>query len=196
MFNKLSVVVVLAVLAAGCGVKAQTYVMTKDRVDQDQSGNAGCLAGKCAPQPEPEKKTRKVYVLEVSKPVAESQVKKIVQEETKAAAAEPQAEVAKDQPVETRSAPQQRAIVIPPIEDEPVAVEKPAAAQPASAKAVTGPKEAQSYTVLKDDTLQKIAKKFYGSYSQWIKIYDANKDKLKNPNFVRPGTVITIPAAE
>ena len=67
---------------------------------------------------------------------------------------------------------------------------------PADAVAVAGSQDAVTYTVLKDDTLQKIAKKFYGSYGKWIKIYDANKNKMKNPNFVKPGTVITIPAAE
>ena len=52
------------------------------------------------------------------------------------------------------------------------------------------------YTVMKDDTLQKISKKVYGSHGKWTKIYDANKDKIKNPNFVKPGTVITIPPLE
>ena len=49
---------------------------------------------------------------------------------------------------------------------------------------------------MKDDTLQKISKKVYGSHGKWTKIYDANKDKIKNPNFVKPGTVITIPPLE
>ena len=51
------------------------------------------------------------------------------------------------------------------------------------------------YKVEKDDTLQKIAKKFYGSYGQWTRIYDANKDVIKNPNFVKPGVTLKIPAA-
>ena len=51
----------------------------------------------------------------------------------------------------------------------------------------------KEYTVAKDDTLQKISKKFYGSYSQWTRIYDANKTVIKNPNFVKPGVVLKIP---
>lgn len=52
------------------------------------------------------------------------------------------------------------------------------------------------YKVEKDDTLQKIAKKFYGSYGQWTKIYDANKEVIKNPNFVKPGVMLKIPAPQ
>ena len=54
--------------------------------------------------------------------------------------------------------------------------------------------QAQTYTVQKDDTLQKISKKIFGTYSKWYKIYKANKDKIKDPNVLQPGTVLTIPA--
>ena len=63
-------------------------------------------------------------------------------------------------------------------------------------KIMTGPTEATTYTVLKDDTLQKIAKKYYGSYGAWMKIYKANKEKIKNPNLLKAGTVLTIPAVK
>ena len=45
----------------------------------------------------------------------------------------------------------------------------------------------------KADTLWAIAKKYYGSGSQYTKIYNANKDKIKNPNLIYPGQVIKIP---
>ena len=51
----------------------------------------------------------------------------------------------------------------------------------------------KNYTVQKDDTLQKIAKKFYNSYGKWTKIYQANREKIKDPNFVKPGTELAIP---
>ena len=50
------------------------------------------------------------------------------------------------------------------------------------------------YTVQKGDTLQKIAKKFYGSSKNWYKIYKANKGVLKSPNAIRPGQTLTIPS--
>lgn len=60
------------------------------------------------------------------------------------------------------------------------------------------PKEAavtgnDSYTVVKGDCLWNIAKKFYGKGSQYTVIYNANKDKIKNPNLIYPGQVLIIP---
>lgn len=49
------------------------------------------------------------------------------------------------------------------------------------------------YTAEKDDTLQKIAKKFYDSYSKWTRIYEANKSVIPNPDRINPGTVLQIP---
>ncbi|MBI4981697.1 MAG: LysM peptidoglycan-binding domain-containing protein [Candidatus Omnitrophica bacterium] len=51
----------------------------------------------------------------------------------------------------------------------------------------------EKYTVQKNDTLQKISKKFYGTTRKWTKIYDANKEFLKSPDRVRPGQVLNIP---
>ena len=51
----------------------------------------------------------------------------------------------------------------------------------------------RTYTVLSSDTLWSIAVKFYGSGKEYTKIYEANKDKIKNPNIIQPGWVITIP---
>lgn len=55
------------------------------------------------------------------------------------------------------------------------------------------PPKLVSYTVEKDDTLQKISKKFYDSYSKWPRIFDANRSVLKDPNRLKPGTVIQVP---
>lgn len=53
---------------------------------------------------------------------------------------------------------------------------------------------AKTYTVKKGDCLWNIAKQFYGNGSQYNKIYNANTDKVKNPNLIYPGQVLTIPA--
>ena len=52
----------------------------------------------------------------------------------------------------------------------------------------------QTYTVVKGDTLSKIAKHFYGSANKWRVIYEANTDQLKNPDLIKPGQVLKIPA--
>lgn len=51
----------------------------------------------------------------------------------------------------------------------------------------------KTYTVKKGDCLWNIAKRFYGSGSQYKKIYNANKDKIKNPNLIYPKQVLIIP---
>lgn len=64
--------------------------------------------------------------------------------------------------------------------------------RPASSNAPSGGK---TYTVVKGDTLWKIAKKFYGNGAKYPVIQNANKDKIKNPNLIYPGWVLTIPSA-
>lgn len=51
----------------------------------------------------------------------------------------------------------------------------------------------RTYTVQKGDCLWKIAKQFYGNGAQYTKIYNANTDKIKNPNLIYVGQVLTIP---
>ena len=51
----------------------------------------------------------------------------------------------------------------------------------------------KTYTVVAGDSLSKIAKKFYGDANQWKKIFEANKDQIKNPDLIRPGQTFKIP---
>ena len=52
----------------------------------------------------------------------------------------------------------------------------------------------QTYTVVKGDTLSKIAKQFYGNANKWRPIFEANTDQLDNPDRIKPGQVLKIPA--
>jgi len=49
------------------------------------------------------------------------------------------------------------------------------------------------YTVVTGDSLSKIAKRYYGDANQWQKIFDANRDQIKNPDLIRPGQKLKIP---
>src|SRR5262249_30480857 len=51
------------------------------------------------------------------------------------------------------------------------------------------------YTVKSGDTLSKISKQFYGSPSDYMKIFDANRDQLTDPDKIRVGQELKIPAA-
>lgn len=52
---------------------------------------------------------------------------------------------------------------------------------------------AKTYTVKAGDTLWALAAKYYGSGAQYTKIYNANTDKVSNPNLIYVGQVLTIP---
>jgi nucleoid-associated protein YgaU len=55
--------------------------------------------------------------------------------------------------------------------------------------------EAKTYTVQPGDTLSKLAKQFYGNAGAYMKIFDANKDQLTDPNLIKVGQVLKIPNA-
>lgn len=61
---------------------------------------------------------------------------------------------------------------------------------------VTAASIGRSYTVKSGDTLNRIAKRELGSYNRWHEIYQANKDKIKNPDELQVGMVLTIPGTE
>ena len=144
----------LALFLYGCGssgINLRTYAEDRPRVDQEVSGmgNAGYIGGSMQESTLAErKKTRKIYVMEVSKGAGN----------------------------------------ITPVEDGETSPGDPKD-QPAAAKA----EHFVPYTVDKDDTLQKIAKKFYDSYSKWTRIYEANKSVIPDPDRIKPGTVLQIP---
>jgi len=65
-----------------------------------------------------------------------------------------------------------------------------------SAAAVPGAQNApRTYEVKKGDSLSKIAKHVYGDAGKWRQIFAANSDKLKDPDKIFPGQVLTIPEA-
>ena len=53
--------------------------------------------------------------------------------------------------------------------------------------------EAQYYTVVRGDTLSKIAKQFYGDANKYPAIFEANKPMLKSPDLIYPGQMLRIP---
>lgn len=66
---------------------------------------------------------------------------------------------------------------------EPAAVKRPADNAPA----------AKTYTVVKGDSLWAIAKKQLGNGARYQEIYNLNRDKIKNPNLIYAGQVLTLP---
>lgn len=65
---------------------------------------------------------------------------------------------------------------------------------PATAGPIAGT-AARTYTVVKGDSLSKIAKHQYGNASKWPTIYEANRDLIKDPDLIYPGQSLRIPEA-
>jgi nucleoid-associated protein YgaU len=71
-------------------------------------------------------------------------------------------------------------------------IQAPAAAAAAAGGAPSTP-AARTYTVQAGDNLSKISKQFYGDANKYMKIFEANKDKLSDPDKVRAGQELVIP---
>ena len=52
---------------------------------------------------------------------------------------------------------------------------------------------AKTYTVKAGDTLSAIAKAQLGNANDYMKIFEANKDQLSDPNKIKPGQVLRMP---
>ena len=64
----------------------------------------------------------------------------------------------------------------------------------ATGSGVTAGAGSQTYTVKAGDTLSKIAKEHLGDANAYIDIFNANKDQLKDPDKIKPGQVLKMPA--
>ena len=56
-----------------------------------------------------------------------------------------------------------------------------------------GGQSGQTYTVKSGDTLSKISRQFYGDPNEYMRIFYANRDKLKDPDKIQIGQQLTIP---
>ncbi len=155
-------------LLSGCVVR--TYPLTKDRVDQDLSGgNRGYLKGQGSSDEVKERKsTRTTQAIEIEL----------------------------HPPIKFEKAPKAQTPDVPEVADREVTGNRGYITQSITPEIADVPQvEMQKYTVQKNDTLQKISQKFYGTTKKWMKIYEANKDIMKGPNKIYPGQVINIPSA-
>ena len=164
-FLKGFVVILAVAFVSGCTMRS--YVQEKGRVDQEISGNGGCIQGTC-PQVDRSNlpTTRDTYVLEID--AGPSKIE--------AAKSDKSSDVAKTSYSEESSTSERNYGNINEA-STPEVVES----------------SATEYKVEKGDTLQKISKKFYGTVKRWNEIYEANKDVLKDPNHIKPGKTIRIP---
>jgi nucleoid-associated protein YgaU len=51
----------------------------------------------------------------------------------------------------------------------------------------------ETYVVQSGDSLSAIAQQFYGDANAYMRIFEANRDKLNNPDLIQPGQELVIP---
>jgi LysM repeat protein len=54
----------------------------------------------------------------------------------------------------------------------------------------------QTYEVKSGDNLSKISKQFYGDANEYMRIFYANRDKLKDPDKIQVGQQLVIPPSK
>ena len=166
---KIMLCLALSVVLSGCIVRA--YKQVKAREDQTVTGNRGYLQGTPPPAESKSPKTRETLVVEVElKSPLQVQLGK--PKEIK--------------PAEEKVTEGNKGYISGgPVEEEEMNV----AAEPEKAKKASF----VQYKIKKDDTLQKISQRFYKTVKKWNKIYQANTDKIKDPNRIKPGVTLDIP---
>ncbi len=180
----LSTVVIISGCSSTKGVEVHPYMRVADRTDQEIAGKSGNWQGAPnASKPANAKSTRKVYVLEVSKEASLKDVENAPLQPSNAGNNTAPVESAPVAPETKDNAPAPK-VVLPDFSKMDVK-----SFTDSSGKTISY----VEYKVEKDDTLQKVAKKFYNSNAKWLGIYDANRDLIQNPNFLKPGMVIRIP---
>jgi LysM repeat protein len=164
IFLFLILLMFVLVLSSGC-THVRTYTVEKERVDQDLTqGNAGYLSGTSKPsQCTSERRLTRKTYVAEVEVGGPVQKKKTVIKEVKRVVEEAP-EVENVEPVVSQAVLEANAVL-----------------------------KVTTYTVERNDTLQKISQKVYGTMNKWKVIFDANKDKLKTPDRIYAGQVLNIP---
>ena len=172
-----------ALSSAGCA-RIKTQVVEKPRVDQEISrGNRGYLKGS-GPAGGPRSATRQMLETNIELPTSD-EMNPWRKHEKRSEPVRVPAHITPPRPtVPEKGFEGEQEPFIPPIMESP----EPA---PSAARVSAG----TTYVVQKGDTLEKIAKKFYGSTKKWHRIYKANQSVLKSPDRIRSGQKLTIPPA-
>jgi nucleoid-associated protein YgaU len=177
--KKVLLIALGAFFMSGCLVR--TYVADRNRVDQDMQGNHGYIMGK---QTSNEGrvfkfgKMRKVAVIEVE---TGSHQPKEKSNESISSSDESSSEPASSSSSSDYSSSSSST--------------SETFADSASESSMSAGKDVSytEYTIQKNDTLQKVSQKFYGTTKKWMMLYNENKDVLSSPNKIYPGLVIKVP---
>jgi nucleoid-associated protein YgaU len=77
--------------------------------------------------------------------------------------------------------------------DLSISEQQQAPATMSAGASATGGQNQRRYTVKSGDTLSKISRDFYGNPNQYMRIFEANRNVLQDPNKISPGQELVIP---
>ncbi|MFH1354726.1 MAG: LysM peptidoglycan-binding domain-containing protein [Candidatus Omnitrophota bacterium] len=169
----------LLFMLSGCTVRS--YKQTRDRIDQDlELGNRGYLEGEAPDNDVARKSTRTTRVVEFELGGKSVKFEKGTQDVMPKEKTDfvSQAYKAEDEMIVIKGKENYLSEEIP--------------AQEVKVKG-SSDVYSEKYTIQKNDTLQKISQKFYGTSKKWMKIYEANQGVLSSPDKLSVGQVINIP---
>jgi nucleoid-associated protein YgaU len=196
---KKSVYLIVAVmfllsLTAGC---LSVRTVEKERVDLEVEGNEGYLLGGPKQQAyQPKEKTRKILQVDVDFSEFQSygppeETEEIKIEETEIIIPEREmSEIEEENKGYMQTKPKEVAL-----KEEPESLFKEGYAVSEEEEITETPVSYITYVVKEDESLWKIAAKpeIYGDPTKWQLIYEANKDKIDDPNNIKAGLELKIP---
>ncbi|MFC1666240.1 LysM peptidoglycan-binding domain-containing protein [Candidatus Omnitrophota bacterium] len=164
-----------------------------DRVDQEMKGNRGMLRGETSALPRTQrKKTKRVYDVEIElSSRLDAEMSENYLKGNRGFLKRKDIPEKKSRPAKKERTPSVtlKKSVPQVIYQEPIVTKE----RTGKGARVEVQEEQKFYIVKKGDTLQKISQAVYGTTKKWNKIYEANKDVLKNPDSINPGQKLVIP---
>ena len=181
---------ILLISFSGC-VTVEKVV--RERVDQDISGNQGYIQGASPSPAQAETKTREYIDVKVEVPtlgeIKKNMERRNTQEQAQGRAQSRDRGIAgnKGYIISNRGFEEE----LPPVYKPTPITET--TESPGSYEKAESAETPKTYKVKEGDSLSKISKKVYGKASKWTTIYEANSDKIKDPNKLKTGIVLVIP---
>lgn len=170
----------------GCVIRSYQYI--QERADQEMKGNRGYLLGAPPPVERKTPATQKMVAVEIELPPYPERDTELWGNLGYVIG-------------EPKERPRKPVLPVLPKVQEKIEIEEipteevPGEEIEGKVKIKEKQEEFIEYKVQKGDTLEKIAARpeIYGDSKKWVKIYKANKDKLKSPDRIYPGQIIKIP---
>ncbi|MCK4916918.1 MAG: LysM peptidoglycan-binding domain-containing protein [Candidatus Omnitrophica bacterium] len=172
------------VLLSGC-MRVRTYTIEKPRTDMEVQGNQGYLSGSSKGVTKKNRfgNSRKISVVEFEFKSKEQETKRYNKKGALKQELFLEEKTLKNEKDEYTLAQDTEYDFLE--EVEPLVTEKK--------EKTKIEKEYKYYTIQKNETLQKVSRKFYNTTTKWKLIFDYNKDILKSPDKIYPGLRIKIP---